>query len=72
MTTMHGIPFEKFDSIRLGLIGAGERGRYLLHELLACEGVEVKAIADVSEASSLKAVDSITQAGRPAVARGGP
>ena len=47
MTTMHGVAFPKHDTIRFGLIGAGERGRYLLHELLACEGVQVKAVADL-------------------------
>jgi predicted dehydrogenase len=65
MSTMHGQAFEKYDSIRFGLIGAGERGRYLLQELLACEGVQVKAVADVSEQSLQKAAERVTQAGQP-------
>jgi hypothetical protein len=66
MTSMHGIPFEKFKEIRFGLIGAGERGRYLLHELLAIEGVQVKAIADVSQNSLDLASRQVTAAGQPA------
>ncbi len=73
MTTMHNVPFEKHDCIRFGLIGAGERGRYLLHELLACEGVEVKAIADVSEQAVKKASERVSQAGyKPPVTFTGP
>ena len=68
MTTMHGIPFAKHDRIRFGLIGAGGRGRYHLHELLACEGIEFKAVADTSETAALKARERLTEAGRPAPA----
>jgi hypothetical protein len=64
MTTMHGVPFAKHETIRLGLIGAGERGRYLLHELLACEGVQVKAIADLRQDSIDKAREQMNSAGR--------
>lgn len=64
MSSMHQVPFEKHDTIRLGLIGAGERGRYLLHELLACEGVQVKAVADVSSAAVEKASQLVTSAGQ--------
>lgn len=66
MSSMHHIPFEPHSTIRFGLIGAGERGRYLLHELLACEGVQVQAVADISEVSVDKAVQRVTDAGQPA------
>jgi predicted dehydrogenase len=65
MTTMHCVPFKKHEVVRFGLIGAGERGRYLLQELLACEGVEVKAVADISESSVQKATQQVTQSGLP-------
>jgi predicted dehydrogenase len=65
MTTMHGIPFEKHATIRFGLIGAGERGRYLMHELLACEGVQVKAVADVRPESVALACQQVIGAGQP-------
>lgn len=64
MTTMHGVPFKPHDRIRFGLIGTGERGRYLLHELLACEGVEVKALADPNEPSLQLAAGRVSAAGR--------
>ncbi|MBN2046723.1 MAG: Gfo/Idh/MocA family oxidoreductase [Anaerolineaceae bacterium] len=66
MTSMHGVPFEKYESIRFGLIGAGERGRMLLRELLALDSVEIIAITDISEASIQKAVDLVTQNGKSA------
>jgi predicted dehydrogenase len=68
MTSMHGVPFEKHETIRFGLIGAGERGRYLLSELLACEGVDVKAVADTSEQAVQLASERVTRAGCPAPA----
>ena len=66
MTTMHGVAFPQHETIRFGLIGAGERGRYLLFELLACEGVQVKAVADASQVSVDKAVELVRKAGKPA------
>ena len=66
MTTMHGVAFPKHEIIRFGLIGAGERGRYLLHELLACEGVQVKAIADARPESVDRAACLVNEAGQPA------
>jgi hypothetical protein len=66
MASMHGVPFEKHDTLRLGLIGAGERGRYLLHELLACEGVQIKAVADILPSAIDQAAQRISQAGQPA------
>jgi predicted dehydrogenase len=62
---MHGVAFEKHDKIRFGLIGAGGRGRYQLHEMLACEGVEVKAVADLLPEHAQLAGAQITEAGQP-------
>mgnify|MGYP005850943017 CR=1 FL=1 len=66
MSSMHRMPFEKHETIHLGLIGAGERGRYLLHELLACEGVQVKAIADTRREAVDLACQRVVEAGQPA------
>jgi len=63
---MHGVPFEKHETICFGLIGAGERGRYLMNELMACPGVEVAALADTQPAAAEKAAASVTAIGRPA------
>src|SRR5580704_19539712 len=35
------------DRIRIGVIGAGQRGSELLHQALACSNVEIAAFADV-------------------------
>ena len=46
---MHGVPFERRAPARVGLIGAGGRGQFLLGELRACEGVQIAAVADARE-----------------------
>lgn len=66
MNSMHGIPFERCDLVRVGFIGVGGRGRSLLHEMLACDGVQVTAVADVSTEVVAKAVEQIANAGQPA------
>lgn len=66
MNSMHGIPFERCEVVRVGFIGLGGRGRSLLQELLACEGVHVTAIADVGEEAIAKATALIATAGHPA------
>lgn len=45
--TMIGIPFQSRERVRLGIIGVGGRGTSLLRDLLAVDGVDVKAICDV-------------------------
>ena len=65
MSTMHGVPFEKHEAIRFGLIGAGGRGQYLLHEILACEGVQVKAVADLIPDQANAAAGLVTGTGQP-------
>ena len=35
------------DRVRVGLIGAGQRGSELLHQAIACPGVEIAAFADI-------------------------
>jgi hypothetical protein len=63
---MHGIPFPKHDTIRFGLIGAGGRGRSLLHEMLACPEVEAHAVADLRPEHAERAGAQVSAAGQPA------
>src|SRR5579871_383134 len=35
------------ERIRLGIIGAGDRGRHIMREALACANTEIIAVADV-------------------------
>ena len=46
MASMHRIPFSRHETVRVGLIGTGWRGQTLLHELCACEGTQILALAD--------------------------
>ena len=46
-SSMIGIPFEKHDRVRFGLVGCGGRGRSLLRNMLRVDGVEVKALCDL-------------------------
>lgn len=62
---MHKIPFEKHAVVKVGLIGSGGRGQYLLGETCACEGVEVIAVADASEEAVAAAKAIPAQAGLP-------
>ena len=66
MTSMHGVPFSKHETIRFGLIGAGGRGSYLLHELNACEGVEAAAVADTNLTAADAAARQVAGTGKPA------
>ena len=62
MASMHGVPFEKTPSARLGLIGCGGRGLGLLNELLAVDGVEILAVADLQESSTVRAAEMTEKA----------
>jgi len=63
--TMIGVPFEPRERVRMGIIGVGGRGTSLLRDLLAVEGVEVKAICDVVPEKVEAAQKSATDAGQP-------
>jgi len=63
--TMLGVPFEAKDHVRLGIIGVGGRGTSLLHDLLAVDKVEIKAICDVVPEKVAHAQKAVTDAGQP-------
>lgn len=60
---MINVPFEGHDRIRIGLIGAGNRGSSLLGNLLIIDGAEVRAVCDVSAGRAEAAADRIAAAG---------
>ena len=66
--TMIGVPFEARERVKLGIIGVGGRGTSLLRDLLAVDGVDVKAICDVVPDKVEHAQKMVTDAGqaRPA------
>ncbi|MCG6927036.1 MAG: Gfo/Idh/MocA family oxidoreductase [Acidobacteria bacterium] len=63
-SSMIGVPFEKHDRVRFGLIGCGGRGRSLLRNMLGVEGVEVKAICDLVPEKVERAQAMIEKAGQ--------
>ncbi len=63
--TMMGVPFGARERVRLGIIGVGGRGTSLLGDLLAVDGVELKAICDVVPEKVAHAQKMVTDAGQP-------
>lgn len=66
--TMKRVPFERHETVRIGMVGTGLRGRSVLNELLAIEGVRVTAICDVVQDKVDRAKKMIADAGKPAPA----
>ena len=64
-TRMLGVPFEKHETVRIAIVGTGLRGRSVLGELLAIEGVRITALCDVVPAKAERAAAMVTAAGQP-------
>jgi Oxidoreductase family, NAD-binding Rossmann fold len=63
--TMMGVPFKARERVRLGIIGVGGRGSSLLRDLLAIDGVDVKAICDLVPEKVARAQKAVTDNGQP-------
>ncbi len=61
---MLGVPFEKHATVRIAIVGTGLRGRSVLGELLAIEGVQITALADIVPDKAQRAADMVTKAGQ--------
>ena len=66
--TMRAVPFERHETVRIGIVGTGLRGRSVLSELLAMDNVKIVAISDVVADKMAKASKMITDAGHAAPA----
>src|SRR3954447_24260909 len=59
--TMRNVPFAPRDSVRVGFIGMGSRGTYLMGDFLVLPGMEVAAVCDVNpaavERAALRAIE---------------
>ncbi|NGO69608.1 Gfo/Idh/MocA family protein [Streptomyces boncukensis] len=64
--TMIGVPFERRRTVRVGLIGLGNRGASMIDLFLALDGVRVKAICDPVREKAERAAKKVTGAGQPA------
>jgi predicted dehydrogenase len=62
--TMRGVPFEKRETARVGFVGLGGRGSYLLGDLLALDGVAVRAVCDLVTERAERAAKRVEEAGQ--------
>ena len=65
---MIGVPFERRSTVRVGIIGLGNRGGSMIDLFLAMPGVRVVALCDPVKEKTEKAAKKVTAAGQPAPA----
>lgn len=63
--TMIGVPFEKRDTVRIGIIGTGLRGRSVLNEFVNIPNVKITALCDITQEKADKAKAIVEKAGQP-------
>jgi hypothetical protein len=63
--TMIGVPFEKHEMVRIGIIGVGLRGTSVLKLFLGVDNVQVTAICDIVKEKCNRAGKLIQDAGQP-------
>lgn len=66
--TMIGVPFEKRSTVRVGIIGLGNRGGSMIDLFLALPQVKVVALCDPVKEKTAAAAKKVTDAGQPAPA----
>ncbi|WP_086820033.1 Gfo/Idh/MocA family protein [Allokutzneria sp. NRRL B-24872] len=69
--SMIGVPFEPRQTVRVGIIGLGNRGAGMLPLFLAVPGVKITAVCDTRPAAVESAVKVVRAAGQPEPARYG-
>ncbi|MYZ11856.1 Gfo/Idh/MocA family oxidoreductase, partial [Streptomyces sp. SID337] len=66
--TMIGVPFQRRSTVRVGIIGLGNRGGSMIDLFLAIPGVRVVALCDPVKEKTAAAAKKVTAAGQPAPA----
>ncbi len=66
--TMIGVPFEKRDKVRIGIVGVGERGKSMIHDFLGIEHLEITALCDNVKVNAEQGKAMLEKAGRPSPA----
>ncbi|MEW2523834.1 Gfo/Idh/MocA family oxidoreductase [Streptomyces sp. NPDC047071] len=66
--TMIGVPFEARSTVRVGMIGLGNRGGGMIDLFLAQSGVRVVALCDPAKDKAAAAAKKVVAAGQPAPA----
>src|SRR6185503_13840085 len=46
LATMRAVPFARHNTVRIGIVGTGLRGRSVLNEFLGVDGVKIVALCD--------------------------
>ncbi|MBB4981837.1 Gfo/Idh/MocA family protein [Streptomyces nymphaeiformis] len=64
--TMAGVPFQGRSTVRIGIIGLGNRGGGMIGNFLALPWVQVVALCDPVREKAAKAARAVTASGRPA------
>lgn len=63
--TMIGVPFEKRETVRIGMIGTGLRGRSVLGEFVNIPNVRITALCDIVQEKADKGKAIVEKAGQP-------
>ncbi|MFJ1616936.1 Gfo/Idh/MocA family protein [Streptomyces sp. NPDC088251] len=66
--TMVGVPFDRRSTVRVGMVGLGNRGGSMIDLFLAVSGVQVVAVCDPVRAKAERAAAKVTAAGQPSPA----
>jgi hypothetical protein len=66
--TMIGVPFQRRSTVRVGIVGLGNRGGSMIDLFLAIPGVRVVALCDPVKEKTAAAAKKVTTAGQPAPA----
>ncbi|WP_405689819.1 Gfo/Idh/MocA family protein [Streptomyces sp. NBC_00057] len=66
--TMVGVPFDRRSTVRVGIVGLGNRGGSMIDLFLAVTGVHVVAVCDPVKTKAERAAAKVTAAGQPAPA----
>jgi predicted dehydrogenase len=66
--SMINVPFERHESVRVAIIGLGNRGGGMTGSFLAVPGVKITALCDVNATAAARAAKLVTDAGQQAPA----
>ena len=66
-----GLTAEPMDTVRIGIIGIGMRGRGAVYRMSRIEGTKIVAIADLLQENLAAGQERLAKAGRPAAAGSG-
>ncbi len=62
--SMINVPFKRYETVRLAIVGTGFRGRGMLREFLNVQGVQVTALCDIVLEKVLQAKAMVEKAGQ--------